>query len=53
MLWNDDIPGGGPGRIRVLPPMEPRRLEDNILSRIPPATITKKIQELCPPTPFP
>jgi hypothetical protein len=53
-LWNEDMPGGGPWRVRMRPPpIDPRRLEDTILIRIPAATITKKIQELCPPTPFP
>jgi hypothetical protein len=46
------MPGGGPGRVRMRPPMDPRRREDSILMAIPAATITKKIQELCP-APFP
>lgn len=48
------MPGGGPLRVRMRPlPMDPLRLEDSILIRMPAATITKKIQELCPPNPCP
>jgi hypothetical protein len=42
------MPGGGPGRVRMRTPVDPRRREDTILSAIPAAMTTKKIQELCP-----
>jgi hypothetical protein len=47
------MPGGGPGRVRIPPPIDPRRREDSILMAIPTATIAKKIHELCPTPPFP